>query len=410
MPTILFAWELGAGFGHLAPYRTLTETLNAAGHRVIFAVRDVPRADQVFRPGTVTCIQAPVNNYRLREVVPEPATYAHVLKNFGYDDPVTLAGMASGWRYLLDSVKPDLVILDHSPTALLAMRGTPLRRMLVGHGFFCPPDVYPSPSLRPWLNLSHDALRADEDRVLASTNAVLQRQGGAPLHSIGQLFAEVDESILTTVPELDHYPQRQGGNYWGLIANYPGDAPEWPAVDGRKVFCYLKQFGHLPALLKAVRDLGLPAVVCPDRIPEAIEKEFAGPALRFEHRLLDLSRVCADACCAVLHGGNVLLQFLLAGKPVLLFPVTLENYIPCAAVQRLGAGVMVDRDDPSQFAPKLAELLNNERYTKAAQEFAARYAHLDLSQQGEKLARRIEELVAKPVAPDRFRHATGGDA
>ncbi len=39
MSTILFAWELGGGLGHLVQLRPPAEALAARGHRVLAAVR-----------------------------------------------------------------------------------------------------------------------------------------------------------------------------------------------------------------------------------------------------------------------------------------------------------------------------------------------------------------------------------
>src|SRR4051812_1763215 len=95
MATILFAWELGAGFGHLAPYRTLAETLSDAGHRVIFAVQNVARAESILGQKKLTCVQAPVNIYCPHNVNLEPATFSDILSIHGYADPISLASLVS---------------------------------------------------------------------------------------------------------------------------------------------------------------------------------------------------------------------------------------------------------------------------------------------------------------------------
>lgn len=48
MSRILFAWELGGGYGHLGPFRPIAEALLAQGHELTLAVRDVERAHAVF--------------------------------------------------------------------------------------------------------------------------------------------------------------------------------------------------------------------------------------------------------------------------------------------------------------------------------------------------------------------------
>ncbi len=60
MARILMAWELGAGYGHLAPLLTLARPLKAAGHEVSFVVRDVVAAEAVLA-GSGIPYPAPAN-------------------------------------------------------------------------------------------------------------------------------------------------------------------------------------------------------------------------------------------------------------------------------------------------------------------------------------------------------------
>ena len=48
MASVLFCWELGAGFGHLTPHREVLATLQQKGHTVHVAVRDLVRATKAF--------------------------------------------------------------------------------------------------------------------------------------------------------------------------------------------------------------------------------------------------------------------------------------------------------------------------------------------------------------------------
>src|SRR5437764_11706080 len=139
MATILLTWELGAGLRHLQRLRPLAAELSRRGHRVFAAVRELSRAHSTFRGVDVALLQAPV---KLRPPVSEfrpPLTFPHILHNVGFGDDTELAALASAWRNLIEAVRPDVVVCDHSPTALLALRGVPPRRALIGTGFCCVP-------------------------------------------------------------------------------------------------------------------------------------------------------------------------------------------------------------------------------------------------------------------------------
>ncbi len=59
MATILFAWELGGGMGHLTNIAPLARHLAQQGHEVAVALRDLSRAAIVFPGDDVQILQAP---------------------------------------------------------------------------------------------------------------------------------------------------------------------------------------------------------------------------------------------------------------------------------------------------------------------------------------------------------------
>ena len=143
MATILFTWELGAGTGHLARFRDLAVHLHERGHRVVFAVRDVARAGKVYGNVAAEVLSAPSKVGRPSCAIEPTAAYPQILHNFGYEHPGELLALLKAWRSLYAYVAPDLVVLDHSPTALLALRDMGLPRVLAGTGFVIPPERLP---------------------------------------------------------------------------------------------------------------------------------------------------------------------------------------------------------------------------------------------------------------------------
>lgn len=398
MGNVLLTWELGGGAGHLVRLLPLARGLTAKGHRVLVALRDLSQAGRVFAGIEVSYLQAPHKTRNGGNAVDPPRSFPHILHNAGFADADELQTMVASWRSLFDLVRPDLIVFDHAPTALLAARGLPARKALIGTGFCCPPDCCPMPDLRTWLPDQSDQLRADEDRVLGNANRTLDIFKQPPLERLAQLYHHVDENFLATFPELDNYPGRTDAEYWGAWPNVGGKPPSWPQGNGKRIYAYLKPFPALPRLLALLAELRCPTIVCVDGVDEKLRRRFNVPTLRFETERLDLAEVGRQCDLAILNGNHgTTVSMLLAGKPILQLPIFLEQALNAKAVARLSAGLGALSDRPEQIAVRLMTMLHSDKFTEAARAFAIRYAAFDPQRQIDKMLRRAEDLIGQPT-------------
>ena len=96
------------------------------------------------------------------------------------------------------------------------------------------------------------------------------------------------------------------------------------------------------------------------------------------------------------HGSHqTTAEALLKGRPVLLMPTHVEQFLTTRRVVRYGAGlgIMPDVDHPD-FDRALQVLLENPGYSMRAHEFAARYARHDRAVALQTLLARLEQEIA----------------
>lgn len=389
MKRILLAWEYGGALGHLARLRPLARRLAAAGHEVTMALR--PSAHGADLTEGIRVVPVPPGRIA-KDTISQPVSMADILYNQATSDPRFLAGQVRAWRGLFDLVRPDVVVLDHSPIALLALQGHPARKVLLGTGFACPPDVLPLPDLRAWQNHYPDRIRATEQAVLEALNSQLDAQDQPPLNSVGALFKRVDANCLATFPELDHYPDRTEGEYWGTWSDVHGAQPDWPDKPGARIFAYLKPHRALVKLLDHLA--AMPARTLAYIGGEFDGRRWNGERMRVSTRPLDIDTVSRQCDLAILHAGHgATAAMLLAGRPLLQIPIHIEQYHNAQRTVQLGAGLQAPLGDAESFATALERMLNESSFSDQARAFADRHADHDPHRTLDSLAR---FLVATP--------------
>jgi hypothetical protein len=394
MSSILLTWELGSGLGHLARLRPLARRLLRTGREVALACRNPAVAEPLF-PG-VRVLPAPLPP-STGSAIEEPCTFAEVLIGDGCDDGAGLGELTTGWRDLYAETRADVVVMDYSPFALLASQGLPLRRVTLGTGFASPPDLSPLPDLRPWQDNYPDRLRMNEDLVLEAFNARLAAQGQPPLTRVAELYRRVDADLLATFAELDHYPQRSGGDYRGTWSDIDGLAPCWPEAEGPRVFLYLKHFPNLPVVLEWLAERRLPTLAYVGGADEAFRLRYGSDTLSIAGRPWNIQAAAGQADFAILHAGHgATAEMLLAGTPILQIPMFVEQYHVAQAVRRLEAGIVARIDDARDIREGLVEMPAG-THRRGAEAFAFRYRDYDSRRTVNDIADLLVELANRPL-------------
>lgn len=396
MSRILFAWELGANYGHLSRQLPIALQLRQQGHQVFFVVRDTAVAAQLLAPHGFAFTQAPYNTKRLSLA---PANYAEILVASGYADQSTLSGLVQGWLSLIQLFKADLIVIDHAPTALFAAHLINLPAIPIGTGFEIPPDHSPLPSIRPWDVGPNDRLQRADGFVLEQLNNIAKSLGKRTLDSINELFQ--GDKLLATFAELDHYGVRAGETYAGpLFWNAPSHTVTWSEPDKPHLFAYLRpSVPGFENLLKVVSKLKAEVVVVAPGAPAALVKALSSPGFRIHSQPVQMGRLLKSADLAITTGGTgTVSQCLLAGIPLLLVPQNVEQYLMALRVEKMGAGLAARKmRQEVDFTGLLEALLRNPGFRQAARDFAKRYAEFNPEHVVDLAIKLIEATLKMPL-------------
>ena len=396
MSNILVAWEFGENWGHLSRDVPVAVRLVAAGHNVLCAVADTRVAASMLATTRINFVQSPSPRRPARP--PRPlANHAEIAMTGGYDDPDILRGLVGGWRGIIELFRPDALLIDYAPTALLAGRICGVPAVLAGSGFELPPPLSPLPSFRVWETVSESRLLEAEQTALRHVNQVLDECKAAPLQQFSDLF-QGQRRILTTFAELDHFGARPTEEYVGPLFDLPrARRVQWhPGGSGEKrIFAYLRPWmPRVEDLLIALQGSGADVICTFPSAPPGLVQRYQSPRLRIFTQAVDLGPLLPTADLVIAYGSGTVAQALLAGIPLLLVPRWAEQYLSALRVEALGAGLVVRGKGPPPSYPALLERLQSDpQYRTAARRFATQYAGFNAAESVSRLASIIEGVA-----------------
>jgi UDP:flavonoid glycosyltransferase YjiC (YdhE family) len=386
----LLAWELGGNYGHLVALRALACELKRQGHACVFAVRMLGPAQEFLDPKLGPLVQAPVRLTPGGRRVRTQLSYASLLHNVGFNEPVELAGRIQAWRTLYGALKTEFVFADHSPVALVAARTLGIPAARIGNGFTLPPVMAPFPAFRPRQRVPEAVLLRNEVSVLRELNHALALLKLRPLPLLQDIFRGTASALLTYQP-LDHYDVERPEAFRGLPDYSYGQRPRWPDGKGPRIFAYLRPSPGLPNVLKALRQSKARVLL---RIPGA-DADFARtvqrPGLAVATAPVHFRAAAETADAFINYGAHATVtEFLLAGKPGIIVPELHERALTARRVVELGAALSLRPNTLAPLQRGLEQVIEDPAPRRAAQAFAARHAGQD---RGTIVPRFVEELL-----------------
>lgn len=365
------------GNGHVGPFKRLADRFRREGWRIVLIVRDISRVAHFFDPREVEVYQAPFKINRAVPYLPNPRTYSEMLLNLGYREIGELSLMVSAWRRLFDCIRPNTLVFDHSPTAIIAARGLPCQQVSIGHGFYVPRDEYPLAPLAPWENLSHTERLRIDDLTINNINQTLGKFGQTKIDRVGEIFTDLKLNIFTTFKELDHNGPRDV-NYVGSLSTGASQShtlePSWPAGNGNKVFVYLKPMPGLELIFHMLSSHNAQTIAVLDGADTCSFQGEVFPGIYFCNTPISLVNICKTCDLAITNASHATMcQFLLQGVSQMLIPLTLEQAILSSKIKSRGAGLDGARNQIEEVLKHLSWLLEYPRKLGGALAFQRSY-------------------------------------
>jgi len=393
---VLLAWEIGAGYGHVQKFRPLAQALQAKGMQPVAVVRDLAAASEVLSPYDVPVLQAPMLGFDPKILKGRDVNnYADILLIQGYGNTKFLSGVIDGWCSLIELIKPELIVADFAPSATLAATITGVNKLFYGVPYVTPSKSSPHPSLRPWLNVPKSQLKASEKRVVNTINVVLRRKGTPAIQGLSELF-DTNEIYHCGLPEFDPYGPRDGCIYTGPLGGFENAAtPQWAKGEGKKILAYLHaDHPQLSNLIKICRINDLRLLIYVPGYSGKDHLNVVDDSVRFSSGPIDFQRGLTQANLVISGGAATLTHALLNGRPILAFPMQLEQRLFAYHAKQLGVGEAVSPwSKPDMLEGLLLAALNSTRLLNNAQAFSESHQLPDQETAIGQIAMACERLV-----------------
>ncbi|WP_330474763.1 glycosyltransferase [Terrabacter sp. C0L_2] len=401
---------------HLYPLATLATAWRDAGERVVVATG--PATDALVRefgftrehlqlgrgsnPGIIRAEEQPegeddsLRGFFEATRVGAVETLAYQARARGDDLLWNAVGVARAVHDVVERVRPDTIIVDHLAFGArlgLASSGISHADVVLGHPsaltlgdevYGYPPEwpraFEPEPAALEELRLLSEQVRDD---FTSQWNSALAQLSPGATPSV-DAFAETGDVLLLNYPEELHEPHRTAllprHTFLGSAVREEGpdeQVESWLASgDGPVVYVSLGSFlsarsDLLGRIVEALRGLDVRVALANGSTPRALLGPL--PDSWLVREMLPQVTLLRHASLAVSHGGNnSVTEALTAGVPLLLLPLSTDQFAGAAAVERRGLGEVLDPNRVGASELRAAA----ERLLGAAPDHADRAAEL----------------------------------
>lgn len=365
MSTVLFAWELGGGLGHVRPQLALARALAARGHAPIFALRVPADAAAPVLEAGFPVLQAPI---RLGPppLPVEPSdfrSFSDILALSGWGLPDDLEPLLRSWDGLLDRIRPGLAVADHAPALTLAARGS-VPVVQLGTGFCAPPAHLPEfPPLVP------EGRNLLAPGILLESIAEVQRRRCRPAPPTVPAIFDAGPILPTCLRAFDPYDSVRATRAIGPLDPLPSPSP---APAAHRWFAYLgaDDEASVPALT-SLAATGLPGTAVLRGSSRTQRERLRRLGLHLSDTPLPPAQIFREFSVVVHRGGlGLTTGAFAAGRPQIVLPRWLEQRLTAARLEAEGVAIQVK--EAEDVGKALGSLVADTRYPEAARAASVR--------------------------------------
>ncbi|MFT5085495.1 MAG: hypothetical protein ACI9Y1_003556 [Lentisphaeria bacterium] len=397
MKHIVFVWEVGP-LDAYSKQIGFAQLLLDKGYAVTYVVTGLHEIYLLSLDSRIQILQAPI--WPLRHRSSSPCCIPEVLLVNGYNDPNQLKGLVAAWQGLFNALRPDVVLFDYAPTALVAAQAFKFYKIACGGGVGeLVPGVL-SADLMPFSIKPNDRIDVSERRVLSTINAVNKSLDVPLLDHLGDLYLSVDDTIICTVPEMDIYRKKRTtvnyvGAQYGCWRSQSLTAISWTDDEHRpKVIIYLKKPSrHFHRILVVLSHLNSEVIVFSPQV-KALDVTVY-PALKLYSAAdgFDIQANLSQCDILICEGGRPLSLAIMAGVPTLVAPVDFIQNTEARMAEDLGfCRVLRESDDDESTHQKLLLLLRGQAYLHESAKLFDQYVQLSGEASENRMLAIIEEL------------------
>lgn len=348
------------GFGHVSRMNAVSQREEFNDCEWHFALQEVHKYHSIARCHPMHLWQAPYVRLQSKQT---SVNFSHLLARCGFVSLASAQALVASWQNLIVQIKPDAILLDHSPGAAAAAQLLGIPFVHIGNGFEVPKVQDPMPAMQPLAKVEQPAL-IETDKALHQVMDALEydiaRTRTGALH-LNNLY-HPDKALIAGYPSLDHYGERDATwrylDVRPVLSDTQTELPEQPVEGERRIFFYLDvQTPNVAEILPALAGrFSVFGTLRGPRTP-ALNAALRKAGVKVFDEPLPVDYALSHADLVFCHSGAGLMNNVFArDMPSLLLPLQLEQSMMAYQISHKGLAMAVGKQpEPAALATTLSE-------------------------------------------------------